>query len=244
MKPQLVPNGTTEIKPKTPTEKQVNALRGLDDDALLQRALESLHALNRRAKKCRDSRDRYRRASFAKALSFQVDSIYQLKDRLLEALIRSNLAKVEKFSVAQTTGYAFYCCGREWFARSSGSMCFCCGEFDDDGYPQESKRTWFIVECHGFRFHRPTLPDDLAARAVEVEPHDPTQPQREIPKIGLTIAAQTRCIEMMAERLEARLAGVESAAPAEETLAVAPFGPVKCSTGGTELEASSKAVGS
>ena len=65
---------------------------------------------------------------------------------------------------------------------------------------------WFIVDCRGYRWHMPEdeASSEVIAAARPIEPHRVEQPVREIPKIGLTIAAQRRCVELAIERLARR----------------------------------------
>jgi len=184
-------------KRKTPTERQVEALEALHDDALIARALDALFALNRRAKKIRDSRNEYRRASFATALGREIDAIYSLKDGFLEAMALSGRAKVYAFEHERPSGYECAECEREWWG--SDPECFGCG-FDGD--PIIEIEEWYLLDCGGhYRFHQPSASDAVAALAFPIPPHDPNQPQREIPRVGLTIEAQRVCVRMATERL-------------------------------------------
>jgi hypothetical protein len=190
---------------RTPTEKQVEGLKGLDDDALIARAIESLHSLNRRAKELRDRRNTFRRATFAKHLSDDIETIYSLKDALLEALVLAGRATVGTFEIDRSEWdepSEHYCefCGRSWFGDS---WCYACQDDTGESIPE----TWYVIDCGpGFRFHQPDVSEAVAARAVEIEPHDPQQPQREIPKVGLTIAAQKACVDMATARLKGNMA--------------------------------------
>lgn len=171
----------------------------VEGEELIKRSLEALHALNRRAKEKRDRLSTYRRATFSRAVRDEIDRIYRPKDRFLEALIRAGYARVERFTIKRISGWSCHCCDREW--RGFGRQCFDCGRA---GQAKSVDETWFVIDCgRGFRFHQPALAADLAVMALEVPPHEPTQPAREIPKVGLTIEAQFRAIELAVERLSA-----------------------------------------
>lgn len=159
----------TKIR-KTPTQKQLETLSELDTEDLLSRAVEAMHALNRRAKTKRDQAQEYRRASFSRAIQHELDSIYELKDRFLEACLRAGKATL-------TT-------------------------FDLEREPNMHTETWYVVAVGGHRFHQPSVAVDLVAMATPEEPHDPTQPAREIPKVGLTIQAQRQCVELAIAKLK------------------------------------------
>lgn len=184
----------------TPTAKQTAMLLALGDDALAKRAVEALHALNRRAKEIRDRRNTYRRATFAKPLTDEMEAIYSLKDAFLEALVLANRASVSTFEIDRSLDNKpceRECdgCGRSWFGEDWCHEC-------QDASGVATRETWFVIDCGGgYRFHQPHVSDRVAARACPIPAHNPTQPQREIPKIGLTIEAQRRCIKMAIERL-------------------------------------------
>lgn len=194
-------NTNAPRKRKTPTEKQIEAMQAMSLEQLYPLSLDSLRALNRRAKAYRDNANDYQGATFTRALRSKIDEIYALKNRFLEASIRAGKATLETFEVVDD--YSWFCeCGHEWFGH--GDECFRC-----EGAGYNHVRDWFVVDCgDGYRFHQPDMPDDLAELAVEIEPHDPTQPAKEIPLIEapvagrpLTIAAQHWCIELAIARL-------------------------------------------
>lgn len=185
----------------TPTQKQVAALEALSTDALISRALEALRALNRRAKEKRDRANEYRRSRFAVYVRDEINEIYGLKTAFLNALVVAGLTKVESWSVEREPS-EWYCdyCEKHWYGRGNDE-CFGCG---GSGEPMNGgPETWVIVDCRGFRFHQPPseVTAAMLAAATPVEPHDPTQPQREIPDVGLTVAAQVACVQMAAARL-------------------------------------------
>ena len=182
---------------RTPTQRQVAKLTTMTDEGIVVAALEAMHALNRRAKKVRDQRNTYRRATFARALDYEVEAIYSLKDAFLTAMVRAGRARVEVFSVTRHDGYECFSCGRTW--GGSNDECFRCIA---SGIPIVAHDTWYVIDCgNGRRFHQPEVPRDVAAVAVAVEPHEPTQPAREIPTVGLTIEAQRECIRIAIQRL-------------------------------------------
>lgn len=45
------------------------------------------------------------------------------------------------------------------------------------------------------------MADDIARVALPIEPHDPDQPAREVPDVGLPEDLQRRCVELAIERL-------------------------------------------
>jgi len=181
-------DATSEREPKakskrrSPTQKQVEALALLDDDALIAKALNAVFALNRRAKKIRDTRNEYRRASFAESLKWEMLEIYAIKDGLLNAMALAGRAEVYVFTVRKYVGC------------------------DINTSPVFETQAWYLIDCGGrYRFHQPKVTGEVAALAKPTEPHDPTQPQREIPDIDLTIEAQKTCVRMATERLKAAI---------------------------------------
>ena len=190
-------------KRKTPTQTQVEALALLENDPLIAKALDAMFALNRRAKKIRDTRNEYRRASFSKALEREMEAIYALKDDFLVAVVLAGRAKVFVFEVERQDGWHCECCGRYFY--SSDPECFGCG---CDAEPDMDVEDWYLIDCGGhYRFHQPDVTEQVAALATPMEPHDPTQPQREIPKIDLTIEAQKTCVRIATERLKTAMSG-------------------------------------
>jgi hypothetical protein len=194
-----------------PTERQVAELREMDDDALLDKALASMHALNRRAKEKRDRRRRYRQATFSSAVGDEIDAIYELKDRFLMVLVAAGHATVERFELKTRRG-EMVCrtCGRSWSALS-GDWCHECESESGEAEEFEEVTEWYVVCCRdGIRFHQPgeSASAEIRAAARPTDAHDPNQPQREIPNVGLTIEAQHRCVELAIERLMADVAAV------------------------------------
>lgn len=196
---EAMPATTTTKSRTTPTAKQLAALAALDSERLIAKSLEALFALNRRAKTFTSERE----------------DIYDLKTRLLTALYMAGRAKVYTYEIQ--TGAECECpsCDRTFVIRVPDGMsaydlepyCYRCDTEADVLYGLASR--WYIVETQlGYRFHQPdwAVTALMAEKAEPCEPHDPTQPQREIPDVGLTIAAQRRCVEMACELLEAQMA--------------------------------------
>lgn len=183
------------------TLRELANLSALNFDELFAQSVKCLHALNRRAK-------RYPATSSA---------IYALKNRFLRAAVAAGVADVERFTLERLTGYFHLCdcdgfdggtAGRSWYSGSYESYCRACGD-RSFGEPQKAIRVWYLVRVLGHGFHQPGPADPvLDAVAVSVEPHDPTNYNSEIPKIGLTIAAQQRCVELAT-------AGLMNRVPAE-----------------------------
>jgi hypothetical protein len=94
---------------KTPTQKQIENLKNLDDDSLVKKAIESMHSLNRRAKKIRDNKNMYWRANFASALNDELYNIYNLKNQLMIVLVRKNKAEIMKFIHIDQEWYLINC---------------------------------------------------------------------------------------------------------------------------------------
>lgn len=201
---------TAKARRRTPTQKQIDSLKDLRLEELLPRAVEALHALNRRAKEKRDRASEYRRASFAEKVRDEMEVIYRQKDHFLDAALRAGMAKLFTFEVQ--TGTEYDCCGRTWYssAEYDESECFSCG---CAVYGDPSYKTWYVVEVCGRRFHQPSIAADVEGLAEPTEAHDPRQPQREVPNVGLTIEAQSKCVEMATDALRLRpLSGRERVA--------------------------------
>lgn len=196
---------------KTPTERQIQALMQMPTTALVDKPLEAMHALNRRAKTKRDQRNQYRRATFGKAREHQVDDIYALKDKFLDVLVLRGRAQIYTFTIrSQSPETLCPSCGRSWWG---GGDCFCCG---DSGVPLLIEHEWFLVESGGYRFHQPSVSPEAACLATPMEAHNPEQPAREIPVVEVTvesrgggkvtkatIGAQMECVKLATARLAA-----------------------------------------
>ena len=190
---------TPKKKRISPTEREVSAAALLGDEALLALSVRALHALNRRAKEKRDRADSIRwsrrMSAVIDAIRSEIDSIYTLKTAFLDRVVRSGVARVEAIDV-ESRRVTCHGCGRSWVGDS---WCHAC--CDDTG--EHDSDTWYIVECQGHRFHQPPSEATAAMRSIAQpgEPHDPTQPARETPDVGLTIEAQYAVVRMMRDRL-------------------------------------------
>jgi hypothetical protein len=63
-----------------------------------------------------------------------------------------------------------------------------------------------LIEIEAYRFHQPDVPGDVAAIATAIPPHNPDQPEREVPDIGWSLAIQIEFVELAVARLEAEVA--------------------------------------
>jgi Rad4 beta-hairpin domain 3 len=168
----------------------LSSVVGMSLDEHIQLAVECLHAANRAGKHA--------------AHLHQRSAIYAAKDVFLSAMIRVNRATVGTFEIEQT-GRRQVCtvCGRDWMG---GSYCYGCE--GDSGESVSELRRWYIVDCgSGYRFHQPSLDADIAARALPIEPHDPTQEPRNIPTVRfgddrvLDVDMQLTIVRAAAQRL-------------------------------------------
>lgn len=147
------------------------ALDELTDDQIAQRAPECLHAANRAAKHSPADQG----------------TIYTVKNAYLLATVQAG-ASLYQFKVTKACTYGWVtceCCGHSWVGRDY-DRCYACGGdgiLDDDTETQ----TWFVVEVDGYRFHQPEEYSDLdwPEKAALCEPHEPTQPPREIPEVHI-----------------------------------------------------------
>ncbi|MGO8996495.1 MAG: hypothetical protein ACLQVI_24535 [Polyangiaceae bacterium] len=161
-------------------------------DRLLQLALECLHSANRAAKHASHAHWR--------------TTIYDAKDAFLSAMLRASLATVGTF-VIELPSRRRVCrrCGHEWVGDT---YCLACD--DHTGVAVTEPHRWYLVDCgSGYRFHRPSIDDDLLAVAVPIERHDPTQEPRVVPAVRLgdrplDLTAQLIVVRAAAERLAAR----------------------------------------
>lgn len=165
---------------------------GLGEEARISRALEVLHTINRLAKRTRGSAER----------------IYAAKDRLVFALLHRGDGQVFSFSHPSRLGY---CCDRG--PIRSGENCWTCGStvFGDD-------ETWCIAQFEAagretYRWHIPPwkVTQALLLRAVPTEAHNPTQPEREAPEVGLELEAAIALVahvgDLITQQPAAALAG-------------------------------------
>ena len=180
----------------TPTEKQIQLLSELTDDQLFDQAVEAMRALNIRAKKVRDQRNQYIRSSkYSYLYEKQLENIYSLKNKFLELLLRANKAELKFFDVVEEE-YLFTC--NCWRGSRYEEYCQECGR--QKQLVEETVR-WYLVVYKNYSFHQPEMIWDLAEKAEKILEHDPYQEAKPIPQIGLTIAAQTKCIEMAMSKL-------------------------------------------
>lgn len=114
---------TTTPKRLTPTQRQIAKLSQMSPDELISKATEALRCLNRRAKKIRDDRSEYRRASFSTTLALQIAKIYNIKNKYLAAMIRAGRASVYTFE-REANGMVCTCCGKTWGGDSE--YCYTC----------------------------------------------------------------------------------------------------------------------
>lgn len=189
-----------------PTDIQLEAAKELDLDSLIDTALWSLFALNRRVKEKRDRRNKYRRATFSEAITAEVKDIYRLKDLFLSALVASGRAKLQGFTLKKMyTTHVCPNCGNSW--GPTGDTCFECGS-PGQLYNEVQEDHWYLVSTdsasgNGYSFHVPG--DSLSfteMEAEEIEPHDPFQMAKAIPKDRkLTIGAQIAIVKLATDRL-------------------------------------------
>lgn len=172
----------------------LHLVESLGGEALIARAIECLHSLNRLAKHLPRVLDHgpgweyyplTRRAPMA-------ERIYGTKDQFLDAVVRAGRATVGTFTFGRTTRYMTCAlCDRQW---TGNNWCYACR--DDHGIAETVSEEWFLIDCgHGYRFHQPTVSAEVKALAKPIEPHDPTQPPRDVPDVGLGMPAQLVCVQ-------------------------------------------------
>jgi len=173
------------------TREQIKALKKLNFDDLFAKALASMAALNRRAKHLRSGRST--KAGDRRA-------IYEVKDRFLRAVVEAGRADRVLTWTIERPGLEVECkdCGHVWWGN--GPECFACGGW---GEAVAQVERWYLVEVGDYAWHTPHSSSVLHQVAVPHPDggHDPDQPTREIPKVGLTIEAQMTCVELANERL-------------------------------------------
>ena len=201
--------------------RELESLEKGHNDVLIARALDCMHALNRYAKQIRSKANlerwegqtfwlhgRFGPAASDYRFSSLQSKIYALKDRLLTALVLTDRASVGVFEHTRTTR-EHYCpdCGRSWVGDS---QCYECRIAS--GVPTRETTRFYLVDCgHGYRFHQPGVCEQVARRVLPIEPHDPTQPVREVPDVGLSVEGQIRCVQLAVERLESELPPAQKA---------------------------------
>jgi hypothetical protein len=182
----------------------IDEIPRLDDNEVVARALLAMHALNRLAKHLRGVGESNR-------------GIYVLKDEFLLEMVLSGRATVGRFQHHGPTNEV-YCtdCDRSWYGDTYCNACD-----DDTGEPVCRDSTWYLVDCGGiYRFHQPKVDPQVAAVSREIPAHDPNQPVREIPRVGLGRVGQQAYVREATRRLReqrglrsARAAAVEQEAP-------------------------------
>jgi hypothetical protein len=195
----ISPGYVLEVSPRT--EEQLQQLAHLGDEELLARACASLHALNRRAKHLRE--ETHSRLGEPDQKRARIEHIYALKTRLLDALVRAGRARVEHFDERSTAArWSCASCHRTW----EGIQASCpCGRAGTKGEALSFFHVrWFLVSIGEYRWHVPESSATAAMkqRSRKCEAHPSYQPPREIPRVGLTLAAQCKCIELAIARLD------------------------------------------
>jgi hypothetical protein len=112
-------------------------------------------------------------------------------------MINAGRAKIYFFKIKRENGwFCSNCCD---YFYSSDPYCFTCMQ---DAKPYIKIDNWYLIDCDGkYKFHQPYMPKKFTKMAKPIPEHEPTQPQRKIPKIGLTIEAQKICVKMATKRL-------------------------------------------
>lgn len=166
-------------------------LVGLCPDQVLARGLEILFALNRLAKRIGPS---------VRGEELQ-ERIYSVKDRFIAALVDAGDGAVFQFQRSTTFGS---CC--RGVPIRAGERCYECYELVSDDVV-----TWCLVEFVGqektYRFHVPPdqVTEAMLRRAQPIPAHDPTQPIREVPEIGITAEQGIAVVAYVAQEVAAGL---------------------------------------
>ncbi|WP_236604021.1 hypothetical protein [Sandaracinus amylolyticus] len=148
--------------------------------------LRALHSLNRAAKHQR----------------FNNFEIYERKDRLLLGIVVSGGSQVYSYDWT-AAGYERSCaCGQQWNSRYD-DLCRACGAHVAASALVER---WYIVSSGPYRFHvAPRALWELRAQcekiATPIEPHDPSQPPREIPDGDIPSSLRLDAIDLAIEAL-------------------------------------------
>lgn len=161
---------------------QIAGIDALEGEALVRRALECMHALNRLAKHWRS----------------HAAVIYEHKDRFLTVMVLSGRATVGSFMFRDSRPRQTCSrCRRSWMGDS---YCLVCDT--DTGIASAEPAQWFLIDCgNGYKFHQPGGGKQFEAVALPIAPHDPTQPRREVPHVGLSHEAQLHCIQRATDYL-------------------------------------------
>lgn len=163
---------------KTDTMKQIKWLATLDDARLVKEGAEAMFAMSRH----KDA-EKYR-------------GIQQL---CLEMMVRTGHATVEHHVVASIE--------RPFFLDPYGT--FWDGEKFaqfDEATAEPVLRDVYVIDCgEGLRFKLPLLSKDVAGRAVTGTPESLSLVRQTSSNSRLTIAAQTRCVQLLILRLQDQL---------------------------------------
>jgi hypothetical protein len=186
---------------QTPTQKQIEALASANDDQLIEKAVQALHALNHRATKIRNHKSEFGKASYATALARETEFIHNLGATFLDALALASRANVYTLEVDRSEDdepceRKCLLCDRVWVG---GRRCRC-----GTNITMAMPETLYVFDCgNGFRFHlaEDAVSDEVLDLASNIEPHDPSQSQRETPRVGLTVEAQKACVRLAIDRL-------------------------------------------
>lgn len=216
---------------QTPTQKQIEALASANDDQLIEKAVQALHALNHRATKIRNHKSEFRKASIAMVLGRETEFIHNLGATFLEALALAGRANVYTFELDRSEDdepceRKCLLCDCEWVGSR---WCYRCGSDITMAMPE----TLYVIDCgNGFRFHlaEASVSDEVLELAISIEPHDPRPPQRETPRVGLTVEAQKACVRLAIDRL-ARASTDSNDQPDRERINEEPFEIVEAPAG-------------
>jgi len=159
-----------------------------------------LFALNRLAK----HQDTMDQANITKK------EIYAAKDAYLMERVRAGeYERVERFSREGERAYHDCQCGHSWVGFLENNYCRDC-EDDESVESSPKEDTFYVVDLgKGQRYHRPRGCLELDEVSVEVTPHDPEQPAREIPQLSgdadLSVRGQIYALERYVELLKTKL---------------------------------------
>lgn len=188
--------GRTARKPRwRDTESQIEELIDMDDEELIENALVTVQALDKRTEQMS------RRKKVSRRQAWECIYIRDMRDAFLEELVvagRANVYQVDIYPPANGEPCYQRCseCDRTWYGSS---WCLRCAW--DYGCPIPT--AGYRIDCgNGIRFDLSILPGDISFYVDEGPAQDPAEPPGEIPRVGLTIAAQKFCVGHAIERLE------------------------------------------
>jgi len=133
--------------------------------------------------------------------------IYAIKGQYLLALVQAGqYERVERFSRVGRNGNHDCECGRSWVGLFENNCCRYCQD-NESVHSSPRADTWYVVDLgRGERYHYPRDCEEFHKVAVEVPPHDPEQPAREIPPLmdGLcfSVAGQIYALERYIQLLK------------------------------------------